>query len=319
MKKLLLPCLLLIAATSCKKNEDGFPEGWSDRATGPVLGAIYNHLAPGVQEFTLGAATNIVTTSNGIRFTIPENTFRKSGAVVPNEGVKLTIMECFNNKDLVTTGMTTTGTSNMLITGGAYYFAAWMGNDFLSFETMPIAVSVPEMNHNFNTAFKVHQGFQPLAATAAARGTTLGGYINWLPPANPSIPWQKGMNGSAATYDFKMTQSGYWGLFRPTVPAQPSTNITIQLPAGYGNLNTCVYLLTPEHGMRRFNYDLANTSFRIDAPVGLPVKVFTAANNGKNFAYDLRTYTTGAGDSMKVEPVTVTPEALSSVVEYDLD
>lgn len=318
--------LLLLAVSpmlyySCKKEDTPqHSQGWQDN-TVAGLEAYYTPYAPPKVTYSINAGMGgIITTSGGIQFTIDENSFTdKDGKTVKAGHIFFTCQEHFTNCDLLRDNLSTVSTKqSLLITGGAFYVSVAGENNATARLVKPIKVSVPEHNGNFNADFRVYEGLNSMGIAPNSIGNP--NRIGWK---ETGINWSPGFMGSNRSYDFSIDRLFSWyGMKRTANKGSGETTINVKLPAGFGNVNTEVFVFVPDRGMIHLAGDASSelfTSKHYTVPMGTPLSIFPISATNDILTYSLFNVIVNSDAAIEVEKMTpVTKKRLIEIIEKDL-
>lgn len=284
--------LLLLFAAGCKKNESP-GDGW---ITGPTLLYSDNTNAAPFQSFTVDAGGGqTITTAKGIVITLPSSPFTYTNDSIAGGAITLDIREFFSNADFINSFISTVSKQNEILqTGGSFYINAHQGARPLKIRT-PLQIQLPN-NGNPDAAHR-------LFYTDAVANTE--NPLEWQPSLGLITP-------AAASYNFSIQDYSWWQVAHYPGNGEDGTSIELDLPTGYGGLNTIAWLALPNGGVARFIPNFRSKTFRSPlVPLGTMAKVLLISRKGDGLHYQL-------ADVNVTRSLIYTISSLTSVSSTDL-
>lgn len=312
--KHILGTLLLAAITftSCTENDN------NDLII-PATAEEFNNLkqealAAITQNFQFNAEDGSVsfTSENGIEISIDGNCLTKNGNAVTGN-VNLEFVEIFNKGTMLTTnkptmGFMPNGDKALLISGGEFFVEATQNG----------------------TALDTNCGFQ-LIIPAALTGGPDNAMILWngIIDEDGNLAWAEnkrdGNNGEGGvfaegnSYYAFMNSFGWNNVDKFYSDARPKTTILVDVPEGYHNTNSAVYLSYDgeDSGLANLDtYDVLTGLFSEhygQIPVGLECHVIFVSEEDGNWKYAIKAVTIAANDV-----ITFTENETSTATEAQL-
>jgi len=285
---------------SCKKEDASvqYAEGWEyGMHTSTEVRKFLSAMAPLEQVTTIDPTIgNNIITEAGINLYVPYDCFKDPVEnQILSKPVIISVQEYFSNRDLLTAQVSTaTEEGGMLRTYGALHITIIGEKSTEVAMRSSIRVQVPGRGkYNAN-----HQLF-------SGQDRNAGNYHL----KNPNmVVWKNDstlLHGSNGGYQFVLTGDSWWNIASalPTNTAGMS-DISVKLPAGYGNKNTMVAVLLPETGVIQLAADPSHAAFvaaPYQVPVGTTVKILSISKVNGTYTYDYRTITTGAVTEVQIE------------------
>jgi hypothetical protein len=224
MKKSSLVSAALIAATaigmmSCKKNNDtSAQQNPNNSEDGKTMAAFRQNHGPQFESFTVDAAAGAtITSSKGIKYTIPGGVFVTSGGAAVTGSVTVAVKEITNPGDMILGDKPTlTSDGRMLTSYGEFFVKASQNNQDLRLKKdSAVKVQVPAKPNGQEV---------PMWAGDSSASLTLSGYdylntavtITVQAPVRRGIAWNQinasyaFFNSSNGTLDFKLDSLATW-------------------------------------------------------------------------------------------------------------
>ncbi len=246
MKKLFTPSLILIATAicvlSCKKNnESAAPGNTNSGQDGKVMTSFKQSHGPQFENFTVDAGAGaVITSSKGIRYTIPAGAFVTSSGAAVTGSVTVSVKEINSASDMLLGDRPTlTRDGRMLQSYGEIFVNAAQNNQNLVLKRdSAVKVQIP--------AKPVNGGQEvPLWAGDSSTSVSVSGYdylntaitIAVQQPVHRGIAWDQisagyaFFNGSNGSLDFKLDSLAHWVNCDQLLPVS-GTKITL---LGYFN------------------------------------------------------------------------------------
>lgn len=295
---------LLVATlvlTSCTKNDN---DDLLIPATAEEFGSIRETALDAItQNFQFNAedGSTTFTSENGVEITINGNCLTKNGNAVTG-AVNLEFVEIFDKANMLLTnkptmGILPNGDKALLISGGEFFVEATQNG----------------------IALDTNCGFQ-LIIPAALTGGADAGMILWngIIDENGNLAWEEnkrnGANGQGGvfaegnSYYAFMNSFGWNNVDKFYSDPRPKTTILVDVPEGYNNTNSAVYLSYDgeDSGLANLDtYDAVTGLFSEhygQIPVGLECHVIFVSEDDGNWKY-------------AVKPVTIVENGIITITE----
>lgn len=246
--------------------------------------SFYLENVPEIQAFQLNAANfSEVEGKKGTKIGVPPNAFMTTDGKVVSGAVTFQLQELRSAADMILAQKQTSSGGKLLASGGEFYLNAQQaGQDLLLAPGKELAISVPTEN------------FTPEMMLFTGSGE--GENFDWVPDSTTTVSECK----DSSTFNF----SGYCFNLDSLInwincdyfnnDPRPLTDVEIQVPAGYTDVNTTVMIYVPSiNSMVNARYN--NGSFYINGgyqmPVGLAVTFIGIHDDGANFWYSIQNAT----------------------------
>jgi hypothetical protein len=223
MKKLFAPSLILVAAAisvlSCKKNNDATPPtNPTSGQDGKAMAAFKESHGPKFENFTMDASAGaVITSSKGIKYTIPAGAFVTSAGAAVTGNVTVSVKEINTAADMLLSDRPTlTRDGRMMVSYGEIFVQAVQNNNNLVLKRdSGVKVQIPAKPNGQEI---------PLWDGDSSTSVTLSGYdylntavsISLQSPVRRGIVWDQisagyaFFNGSNGTLDFKLDSLAQW-------------------------------------------------------------------------------------------------------------
>jgi hypothetical protein len=266
---------MLLGILSCTTEEAENP---------PTIGSLqdlqglFDAAAPPIQNFGMDAANAFTLTGEeGTIINIPPNAFVDENGTPVQGTVNLSLQEIYSPGAMVATNRPSTSGGQLLTTGGSLFFDARQNGRSLQLAPgTQLGFQVPTDNPDPN--MNIFEGT-----------TDNDGNFDWsLSPFNLStcLDSLTGMQ----TYCFNLNRLINWINCDYFVGSNdPRTDVNIQVPAGYDNTNTKVYVYFPTINSCTNVYSYQNQLFSLTGsyaiPIGLDAVFVAFRKNGNQFDF----------------------------------
>ncbi|HMI63871.1 MAG TPA: hypothetical protein VK518_23305 [Puia sp.] len=224
MKKLFAPSLIFVATVisivSCKKSNDSSSPTNSNRGQdGKVMASFRQNHGPQFENFTVDAsAGSVITSSKGIKYTIPAGAFTTSSGAAVTGSVTISVKEINTASDMLLADRPTlTRDGRMLVPYGEIFVSAAQNNNNLILKKdSGVKVQIPAKPANGQEI--------PLWDGDSSTSVSLSGYdylntavtISIQSPVHRGIVWDQlsagyaFFNGANGSLDFKLDSLAQW-------------------------------------------------------------------------------------------------------------
>lgn len=310
MKKHLLKTAMLsfaLIVIGCNSNDDNDqPAVPTNNAHSAVAFRTLrdNTLAEITQHFTLNASQNLVTLTSekGVAIILNPSLFMLNGNPV-NGTIDLEYVEIFDSAMMAATNKPTMGKMNngnraMLVSGGQFFFRATQNGQELDYGTV-VQLEIPAALTEVNPDMTLWEGVA--ADTTNANGNQVWEEID--PDQQDNFVFMKGTNGDPAQTSYY----AYFGNFGWTnvdcfyIDNRPKTTILADVPDGYDDQNSAVYLSYDGKGNGLAQLDTYTSAGLFSEhygqiPIGLECHaIFVSEENGQ-FKYAIKGVTIAANE-----------------------
>lgn len=286
--------LLLVSFVSCDTS-DGDDTG--NVILPPTSAAFKSISEKGVkrntQNFTITAGDGMVTltSAKGVKLHINGNCLTKNGNAVTGE-VNIEYIELFDKGNMLVTnkptmGITPDGKKNLLISGGEFFIKATQGGVELQTSCYLSLVVPTALTDGYDNAMTLWTGVIEEDGDLAwkdARGADGKG----------------GVQGEGNSYYVTFGNFGWTNVDRFYSDPRPKTTILVDVPEGYDNTNSAVYLSYDGEGtnaLAKLDTYTAEGLFSEhygQIPVGLACHIIFATEDNGNWRYAIKGVTTTA-------------------------
>lgn len=286
--------LLLVSFVSCDTS-DGDDTG--NVILPPTSAAFKSISEKGVkrntQNFTITAGDGMVTltSAKGVKLHINGNCLTKNGNAVTGE-VNIEYIELFDKGNMLVTnkptmGITPDGKKNLLISGGEFFIKATQGGVELQTSCYLSLVVPTALTDGYDNAMTLWTGVIEEDGDLAwkdARGADGKG----------------GVQGEENSYYVTFGNFGWTNVDRFYSDPRPKTTILVDVPDGYNNTNSAVYLSYDGEGtnaLAKLDTYTAEGLFSEhygQIPVGLACHIIFATEDNGNWRYAIKGVTTTA-------------------------
>lgn len=282
----LFAALLLGMATSCEKDPDNAVKLSYPNENIDYIESTLANEQPSIQTFTVNANMGAsITGQKGTQIYIPSNAFVTENGSPVSGSVNFELQEIFSAADMITSGKMTSSEGRILASGGEMYINATQGSSQLKLaQGKSLSFKVPTDNYQSDMGLFVGNGGD-------------GDNFDWVSdPATTVSGCQDSSSVTLFSYCFSIDSLINWincDYFYND--PRPLTEIEIQVPQGYDNTNTKVYVYIPSINSVAQANAFQNGSFYINAgyrmPVGLAVTFIGVHYDGTNLFYSIQNAT----------------------------
>jgi len=288
-KTLAILALSAITFASCQKNDDGDATPFSP-PTAQQFKAIQNDALENItQHFQFDAedGTATFTSAKGVTITIPGNCLTLNGNPVTGT-IDLEYAELFDRGTMTVTNKPTmarmpNGDMVLLVSGGEFYINATKDGQQLAL-TCNISLVIPgALTDGVENGMLLWTG-------------VIGddGELAWERKDNPN--GQGGVNGEGNNYYASFGNFGWTNVDRFYSDPRPKTTILVDVPAGFDNENSSVYLSYDGEGsaLARLDTFTAEGLFSEhygQIPIGLACHVIFVTEEDGQFRYAIKAAT----------------------------
>lgn len=287
--------LLIIAMTtfaSCD-NSDG-----EDIKLSPPTAAAFKSISEkglkrNTQNFTMTAGNGVVTltSAKGVKLYINGDCLTKNGNPVTGQ-VDIEFVELFDKGNMLVTnkptmGITADGKKNLLISGGEFFIKATQGGVELQTSCYMNMIVPTALTNGFDNLMTLWTGVIDEDGELAwkdARGADGKG----------------GVQGEGNNYYVTFGNFGWTNVDRFYSDPRPKTTILVDVPEGYDNTNSAVYLSYDGEGTNALaKLDTYTTEGLFSEhyghiPIGLACHIIFATEDNGNWRYAIKGVTTTA-------------------------
>lgn len=299
IKNIGLLALATIFFTSCTNNEELAPIPPTAAA---FKGINEAGLKKNTQNFTATAGTGTITltSAKGVIITLNGNTLTKNGSPVTG-AIDITFIELFDKGNMLITnkptmGVMADGKKSLLKSGGEFFIKASQGGvDLVA--NGSIQLQVPA-----NLTGTIDTGMLFWAGDI----TTDPENLAWVNPRNAAgTGGQKDGNVDFKqnTYNVSFGNFGWTNVDKFYSDPRPRTTILAEVPTGYDNTNSAIYLSYDGEGTNALakldTYNSTTKQFSEhygQIPIGLACHVIFATEDNGNWRYAIKAVTVAAGD-----------------------
>ena len=260
-KKLTTLLFLLVSMlvyTGCKKEliSDGkaVPFSYLERDD------FFETNAPRPERFTFSAGTsNFLEGQQGTCIYIPENAFVDQNGNPVKGQFDFELLEVFTVSDMIFAGKMTVSGGQLLSSGGEFYVNAEQNGQQLKLAPgKSVNIEVPTNN--------------PTPQMAFFRGDESSGTFDWVADTSTTVTTVVDTSSQQQYYSFACPTLWNWmNCDYYFSDPRPKTNVEIQVPAGYDQTNTSVFVYVPVDNIMVQVYHYSNGSYYINGSYQLPV------------------------------------------------
>lgn len=251
-----------------------------------------------IQEFQFNAddGSTVFTTTEGTQITIDGNCLVTPGGGNVSGNITITGLNMYNRGDMLVTnkptmGSTPDGSKKMLISGGEFLITASKDGNPLE-STCAYTLNIPA-----SLTGGVEQGMKPW-----------NGVIN---PEDDNLTWEEDttaqvFNEGGMYYAF-FNDFGWTNVDKFYDDSRPKTTILAEVPDGYNNTNSAVYLSYDGEGAGLANLDVYDTNSGHfsehygQIPIGLQCHAIFVTAEGNQWRYAVKSVTIAANDVIQFE------------------
>lgn len=286
--------LLLVSFVSCDTS-DG--DDSSNVILPPTSAAFKSISEKGVkrntQNFTITAGDGMVTltSAKGVKLHINGDCLTKNGNAVTGE-VNIEYIELFDKGNMLVTnkptmGITPDGKKNLLISGGEFFIKATQGGVELQTSCYLSLVVPTALTDGYDNAMTLWTGVIDEDGDLAWRDAK-------------GADGKGGVQGEGNNYYVTFGNFGWTNVDRFYSDPRPKTTILVDVPDGYNNTNSAVYLSYDGEGtnaLAKLDTYTAEGLFSEhygQIPIGLACHIIFATEDNGNWRYAIKGVTTTA-------------------------
>lgn len=305
-------CIALIFLASCSDDKD---ENTPVRATPEAYVQLKRaSLENKVQSFQLDAAqTGFFTTENGVTFVINGNCLSKNGNPVTGT-VDVQVVELFERGAMLTTDKPTMGTmpngdKALLISGGEFFLTISQDGEPLD-EDCDIVATIPSgLTGGADTDMTLWKGNGGDQDCDGIDDDCDGFVWEEIDDANGDpidVAVQDGDNGEKF-YVAPFGDFGWTNVDRFFNDTRPKTTLLVDVPNGFDDTNSSVYILYKGEPNALGNLDTYIESSKLfsehygQIPIGLECYIIFASESNGNWLYAIKEVTIADGDTVSVQ------------------
>jgi len=299
-KKLGLLFLALFSAVSCD-NSDGDD---NNVILPPTSGAFKSISEKGVkrntQNFTATSGNGLITltSAKGVKLNINGDCLTKNGNAVTGT-IEIEYIELFDKGNMLVTnkptmGVTADGKKNLLISGGEFFIKATQGGVALQTSCSMNLIVPTALTDGLDNAMTLWNGTIDDKGELAWRANN--------PNADGNGGGKGGVQGEGANYYVTFGNFGWTNVDRFYSDPRPKTTLLVDVPEGYDNENSAVYLSYDGEG--------TNALAKLDTytpqgmfsehygqiPIGLACHVIFVTEDNGQWRYAIKAVTVAAND-----------------------
>lgn len=257
------------------------------------------------QHFDFQADGTIVTLTSAKGVTIRINTscLQLNGNTASGN-VDLEFMEVFSRGEMAVTnkttrGITETGTRAMLVSGGEFFVSAYQNGQRLDL-TCAVSLDVPtQLSGGLDTEMTLWRELETDTLTTAD--------VTWtaVDPENTQDPQGNALFWEGDTYYIYFDAFGWTNCDRFYSFTGPKTAILVDVPEGYDNTNSAVYLSYDGEGNALANLDTYTTEGLFsehygEVPVGLACHVIFISESDGSYRYAIKPVTVAENEIISI-------------------
>lgn len=279
---------------SCNKDDAAPANAIFRPSTGEWYALRNQALANQLQEFTMTAGAGVVTftSDKGVTISIDGSCLTKNGNPVTGT-VDIDFIELFDKGQMLVTnkptmGIMPNGNKELLISGGEFFIEATQGGVKLQ-TTCNINLTVPaSLSGGLESGMLLWAG-----------DTQDEDNLEWKRDQNPA-GGQGGVDAANNNYYVSFGNFGWTNVDKFYSDPRPKTTILVDVPAGYDNTNSSVYLSYDGEGLNQLakmdTYTAAGlfSEHYGQIPVGLACHIIFATEENGLWRYGIKGVTTTA-------------------------
>ena len=255
--------------------------------------SFFDQTQVSAQTFSADLSTyNTITGAKGTIVRVsPGSLLHQNGTTVTGS-VQFQLKELYSHGDMILSNVATVSNGSLLQSGGEIYLGATQGSENLLINhANPLAIQFPTTNAT--------AGMQLFTGSFTASTTdATGNIMNWNPVANANanIVWD---STTLRQYFGFIVDSFGWTNCDMFYYLSGGTDPQVQLPAGFDNTNTKIFMLFDAQNAIATADVWASPIFKFHAgshtPIGLSVTIIAIGQKNGQFYYDIVHETTSAG------------------------
>ena len=301
LKKIGLLFLLVITFISCDNGDDNNTDNLILPPTGAAFKSISEKgVSANKQKFTITAGTGVVTitSAKGVKLNINGDCLTKNGVAVTG-AVDIEYIELFDKGTMLITnkptmGIMPDGKKNLLISGGEFFIKATQGGVELKTSCSMNLIVPTALTNGLDNAMTLWNGTIDDNGELAWRENK--------PNADGTGGGKGGVQGEGANYYVTFGNFGWTNVDRFYSDPRPKTTLLVDVPEGYDNENSAVYLSYDGEG--------TNALAKLDTytpqglfsehygqiPIGLACHVIFVTEDNGQWRYAIKAVTVAAND-----------------------
>ncbi|WP_456420480.1 hypothetical protein [Lutibacter sp.] len=311
--------LVVVLFASCIDNNDS--EVFEPQPDGEALAARFeNNRANAMQEFTLDASTGgVITGVQGTKVTFQPNSFGLNGTPVTGN-VTVQLLEIYDKASMLlknksTLGRRANGDKEALKSAGEFFIEAKQGTNNLELLEMATVTSRPVDFADLDGGMRVFRGDDTNGDWVEADENEDG--IN----DDVEIRDGQGADGEYATYNYDIGDFGWTNLDRWYSFTGPKTVLFVDVPDGFNQNNSAVYLSYDGEPTALARMDTWNSSLEMFTehygliPIGQEVHIIMVAEIDGQLNYAIQGTTIVDGHIEVITALTpITQPALETLI-----
>jgi len=227
--KNILTLTLILPFFACNKDKNGYIQNPNIiNFSSPT--EFLNSYAPDVEVFSIDPSVyNRVVATNGTAVEFNANQIIDQNGNIVLGTVDVAIKEILSKKDMIYSGLTSMGATFPLISGGEVFINISQNGNSLRLNS-PVNIFIPDPTPE--------AGMMVFRMTDTSAVDVTG---SWVLDTSTILGWCNDPVNQATGYCFT-SDTLYWINCDYFANQQPSTGIEIEVPLGFNNLNTMIYL-----------------------------------------------------------------------------
>ena len=279
---LFIGILLATLFGSCDTEHDNAVTLSKSENTIDHIQSILSAGQPVIQNYTVNSNVyNTITGNKGTRITIPGNAFVDQNGNPVSGNISFELQEVFSAGDMIATGKMTSSGGQLLASGGEMYINATQGSSQLKLAPgKSLEFKVPTNSYDSQMGLFTGNGGD-------------ADNFDWVPNSTPVSQCVDSSIVILGNYCFNLDTLINWincDYFYSD--PRPLTEVEIQVPQGYDDQNTLVYVYVPSINSVAKANNYQNGSFYINGgyrlPVGLAVTFVGVHYDGVDFYYSIQ-------------------------------
>ena len=312
--------LVVVLFASCIDNNDS--EVFEAQPDGEALAARFeNNRANAMQEFTLDASTGgVITGVQGTKVTFQPNSFGLNGTPVTGN-VTVKLIEIYDKASMLlknksTLGRRANGDKEALKSAGEFFIEAKQGTNNLELLEMATVTSRPVDFADLDGGIKVFRGDDDTDGDWVEADENEDGIND-----DVEIRDGQGADGEYATYNYDIGDFGWTNLDRWYSFTGPKTVLFVDVPDGFNQNNSAVYLSYDGEPTALARMDTWNSSLEMFTehygliPIGQEVHIIMVAEIDGQLNYAIQGTTIVDGHIEVITALTpITQPALETLI-----
>jgi len=314
-KKFGLLLLAIFSLASCDNNNDGDDNIVLPPTSGAFKGITEKGIKRNTQNFTATAGNGLITltSAKGVKLNINGDCLTKNGNAVTGT-IEIEYIELFDKGNMLVTnkptmGITADGKKNLLISGGEFFIKATQGGVELQTSCSMNLIVPTALTDGLDNAMTLWNGAIDDKGELAWRENK--------PNADGTGGGKGGVQGEGANYYVTFGNFGWTNVDRFYSDPRPKTTLLVDVPDGYTNENSAVYLSYDGEGtnaLAKLDTYTAQGLFSEhygQIPIGLACHVIFVTEDNGQWRYAIKAVTVAANDiyTFTIAETTVGTEA----------